>query len=226
MLKPTRGVVAPFYRWGNNQSGGAALPELGRHPAWVYQHLDPQSSLPALHTHSHFLPFSHTCTRILTIHKTLHNTQGFYTPMHTGTFSHSCIHSHSHARAHTFTRTPLYCLTHMHPCTCTHTHSLILTLTHCYSHIHTLSQHTHSHSLHLHCLIRVYSETCTYMYSHMLIRAHTPHSLTSPTLMHKSPGKPPKSKIHPPFASVSVLCNHSCPQMLVAQFRRMAFLPS
>lgn len=198
MLKPARGVVAPFYRWGNNQSGGAALPELGRHPAWVYQHLDPQSSLPALHTHSHFLPFSHTCTRILTIHKTLHNTQGFYTPMHTGTFSHSCIHSHSHARAHTFTRTPLYCLTHMHPCTCTHTHSLILTLTHIATLTFTHSANTHILTVYTYTVsyvctqkhVHICTPTCSYVPTRLTLSRHT-HSCT------RVLGSPPRAKFTP-----------------------------
>lgn len=198
MLKPTREVSWPHFTDGEimRAMGMGALTELERHPAWVCQHLDPRCSLPLSHTHSHFLPFSHTCTRILTIHKTLHNTQGFYTLMHTGTFSHSCIHSHSNTRAHTFTHTHLYRLTHMHP----HMH---LTHTHSYAHIatliHTLSQHTHFHSLHLRCLTHVYSETCPYMHSHMLIRALTPTSLLSRiTHTHAQESwKPPKGKIHP-----------------------------
>lgn len=195
--------MAPFYRWGNNRAvggwGRGALPELERHPAWVYRHLDPRCSLPLSHALPLSLIFTHVSSHTHNT-KTLHNTQGFYTPMHTGTFSHSCIHHHSHTCSHVRSHSPVLSYTHassyMH---LTHTHSYSCSLISLLSHSHTQPTRTFSQ------FTPTLSHTCILgnMYVHVLPHAHTcphPHESAHSPHTHSCTrvlGSPPRAKFTP-----------------------------
>lgn len=132
----------------------------------------------------------HTCPRILTLCRPPHHTQGPDTPTRSHTHAVTLVHTCSHSHTLTCAVLHTHILTHAHP------HSDSVACTHL--------ANTHSSPTLSHIRTCVCSRGCSETYTCTCAHSHTSAPSHSHTLMHQSPGKPPKGST-PPFSSVSAL---------------------